>query len=46
MKWLSDDVNSLYRAQGPVADLGKYEGIKLYGVPVTAIMEGYSVRQL
>ena len=46
MKWLAEDVNRLYRAQGPVPDLSKYEGLTLYGVPVTAIMEGYSVCQL
>ena len=47
MKWLSEDVNALYRAQGPIgADLSKYEGLTLYGVPVPAIMEGYSVCQL
>ena len=46
MKWLSEDVNKLYRAQGPVGDLSKYDGLTLYGVPVTAIMEAYSVCQL
>ena len=46
MAWLSRDVNDLYRAQGPVKDLARYEGLTLYGVPVTAIMEGYSVCQL
>lgn len=46
MKWLSGEINALYRSQGPVKDLGKYEGLKLYGVPVTAIMEGYNVCQL
>ena len=46
MKWLSEDINRLYRAQGPVPELSKYEGLTLYGVPVTAIMEGYSVCQL
>ena len=46
MKWLAEDVNRLYRAQGPVPDLSKYDGLTLYGVPVTAIMEGYSVCQL
>ena len=46
MKWLAEDVNALYRAQGPVGDLAKYEGLTLYGVPVTAIMEGYNVCQL
>ena len=44
--WLTEDVNALYRAQGPVKDLSRYEGLTLYGVPVTAIMEGYSVCQL
>ena len=46
MKWLSEDVNKLYRAQGPVGNLSKYDGLTLYGVPVTAIMEAYSVCQL
>lgn len=44
--WLTENVNALYRAQGPVKDLSRYEGLTLYGVPVTAIMEGYSVCQL
>ena len=46
MNWLSREINALYRSQGPVKDLEKYEGLKLYGVPVTAIMEGYNVCQL
>ena len=46
MNWLSGEINALYRSQGPVKDLEKYEGLKLYGVPVTAIMEGYNVCQL
>lgn len=46
MRWLREDVNALYRAQGPVKDLRRYDGLTLYGVPVTAIMEGYSVCQL
>lgn len=47
MRWLREDMNTLYRAQGPVgADLSKYDGLTLYGVPVTAIMEGYNVCQL
>ena len=46
MAWLSGDINTLYRSQGPVKDLSRYEGLKLYGVPVTAIMEGYNVCQL
>lgn len=45
-RWLTEDVNALYREQGPVKDLSRYEGLTLYGVPVTAIMEGYSVCQL
>ena len=45
-RWLTEDVNALYRAQGPVKDMSRYEGLCLYGVPVTAIMEGYSVCQL
>ena len=45
-KWLTEDVNALYRAQGPAGDLAKYEGLTLYGVPVTAILEAYSVCQL
>lgn len=46
MRWLAEDVNALYRTQGPAGDLGKYDGLKLYGVPVTGIMEAYSVCQL
>ena len=46
MNWLSGEINALYRSQGPVKDPEKYEGLKLYGVPVTAIMEGYNVCQL
>lgn len=47
MNWLSGEMNTLLRAQGPVgADLSRYEGLKLYGVPVTAIMEAYNVCQL
>ena len=47
MDYLSGEINTLYRAQGPVgADLSKYEGLTLYGAPVTAIMEGYNVCQL
>ena len=46
MAWLSGEINRLYRSQGPVKDLSRYEGLKLYGVPVTAIMEGYNVCQL
>ena len=34
-----------YRVQGPVKDLSRFEDLTLYGVPVTAIMEGYSVCQ-
>ena len=46
-RWLAEDVNAAYRAAGPVqASFTKYEGLTLYGVPVTAIMEGYSVCQL
>ncbi|MBQ9250969.1 MAG: hypothetical protein IJ179_11460, partial [Oscillospiraceae bacterium] len=45
-KWLTEDVAALYRAQGPVKDLSKYEGLTLYGVQVGAIMEAYSVCQL
>ena len=45
-RWLAEDMNALYRAQGPVKDLSRYEGLTLYGVPVAAIMEGYSVCQL
>ncbi len=45
-RWLTEDVNALYREQGPVKDLSRYEGLTLYGVPVKAIMEGYSVCQL
>ena len=45
MRWLREDVAALYRAQGPVKEMSRYEGLKLHGVPVTAIMEGYSVCQ-
>ena len=45
-RWLTEEINTLYRAQGPVKDLSRYEGLTLYGVPVVAIMEGYSVCQL
>ena len=45
-RWLTEEINTLYRAQGPVKDLSRYEGLTLYGVPVAAIMEGYSVCQL
>ena len=45
-KWLTEDVNALYRAQGPVGDLTRFEGLTLYGVPVTSIMEAYNVCQL
>ena len=45
-RWLAEDVNALYRAQGPAGDLSGYEGLTLYGVPVTAILEAYSVCQL
>lgn len=45
--FLLNELAALYRAQGPCgADLSKYEGLVLYGVPVTAIMEGYSMCQL
>lgn len=44
--WLRNDVAALYRAQGPVKDMSRYEGLTLYGAPVTAIMESYSVCQL
>ena len=45
-KWLTEDINLLYRAQGPVADLSRYDDLKLYGVAVVAIMEAYNVCQL
>jgi predicted aldo/keto reductase-like oxidoreductase len=45
--FLRNDVNALYRAQGPVgADLSKYEGMTLYGAPVPAILEAYNICQL
>ena len=44
--WLTDEVAALYRAQGPVKDMSRYEGLTLYGAPVTAIMESYSVCQI
>ena len=45
-RWLAEDVNAAYRAAGQAGDLSKYEGLKLYGVPVSAIMEAWSVCQL
>ena len=45
-RWLAEDVNAAYRAAGPAGDLSKYEGLKLCGVPVSAIMEAWSVCQL
>ena len=45
-EWLTDSVAALYRAQGPVKDMSRYEGLTLYGAPVTAIMESYSVCQI
>lgn len=45
-KWLTEDINLLYRAQGPIADLSRYDDLKLYGVAVSAIMEAYNVCQL
>ena len=45
-RWLAEDVNAAYRAAGPAGDLTKFEGLKLYGVPVSAIMEAWSVCQL
>ena len=44
--WLTDEVAALYRAQGPVKDMSRYEGLALYGAPVTAIMESYSICQI
>jgi hypothetical protein len=45
--FLTGEINDLYRAQGPVgADLSKYEGMTLYGAPVTAILEAYNICQL
>lgn len=47
MHWLREDVNHLYRAAGPLGtDFSKYEGLKLYGADVTAIMEAYNCIQL
>lgn len=47
MKWLREDVNQLWRSAGPCgADLSRYEGVSLYGVPATAIVEGYNACQL
>ena len=41
------DVVKTYRDAGPVgADLTRFEGKTLYGVPVTAIMEAYNMVQL
>lgn len=46
MRWLREDIAALYRAQGPVRDMSRYEGLTLYGAPVSAIMESYSVCQI
>ena len=47
IRWLREDINRLYRAQGPVgADLTKYAGLKLYGVSVETILEGYNICQM
>lgn len=47
MKWLREDVNKLWRSAGPCGcDLSRYEGVKLYGVPAAAIIEGYNACQL
>ena len=44
---LLGDVVRIYKDAGPYgADLGRYAGLTLHGVAVTAIMEGYSVCQL
>lgn len=41
------DVVETYKDAGPVgADLSRFEGKTLYGVPVTAIMEAYNMVQL
>ena len=45
-RWLTNDVAALYRAQGPVKNMSRYEGLTLYGAPVTAIMESYSICQI
>ena len=46
MCWMREDIAALYRAQGPVRDMSRYEGLTLYGAPVSAIMESYSVCQI
>ena len=41
------DVVKVYKNAGPTgADLSKYEGLKLHGAPVTAILEAYNMCQL
>lgn len=41
------EIVKTYKAAGPVgADLSKYEGLKLHGAPVTAILEAYNMCQL
>ena len=41
------EIVKTYKTAGPVgADLSKYEGIKLHGAPVTAILEAYNMCQL
>ena len=46
-KWLTEDIAGMYRAQGPCGnDFSKYQGLKLYGVDVPAILEAYNVCQL
>ena len=41
------EVVKVYKDAGPVgSDLSKYEGVKLHGAPVTAILEAYNMCQL
>ena len=41
------EVVQLYKAAGPIgADLTRYQGLKLHGAPVTAILEAYNMCQL
>ena len=44
---LLGEVARLYRDAGPIgADLSRYAGLTLHGVPVTAILEAYNICQL
>jgi predicted aldo/keto reductase-like oxidoreductase len=45
-RFLLEEAAPLYRAQGPMPDTKKYGDLKLYGVPVSAIVEAYSMCQM